>query len=173
MNAVATEVLLRRPTSTSSEPAWGLGFVPVPADAPGAGPDAVPLRGGALFAPPVVPADRAGSVPAALVLILTALQQALWRALARRHGVPRPGTAMMIGMVASSVAFALLAAVAATHGAGTPRPLVATATTAVSIPRVSLGGHSRPLGSFERPGASRFCEVHHVEVPLYTAVSSQ
>lgn len=87
----------------------------------------------------VIPPDFFASVPAALVLILTALQQALWRALARRHGVPRPGTAMTIGMVSSSVAFALLAAVAATHGAGTPCPLIGALWIVATLTLLTVG----------------------------------
>jgi len=87
----------------------------------------------------VIPPDFFASVPAALVLILTALQQALWRALARRRRVPRAETAMTIGMVAGGLAFALLAAVAATHGEGTPRPLIGAQWIVAALTLLTVG----------------------------------
>lgn len=87
----------------------------------------------------VIPPDFFASVPAALVLILTALQQALWRSLARRCRVPRPGTAMAVGMLASSAAFALLAAVAATQGEATPRPLLSALWVVAALTFLTVG----------------------------------
>jgi len=71
----------------------------------------------------VIPPDFFASIPAALVLILTALQQVVWRTLLRRRRVPTPTTTLLWGMLASSVAFGLLAAVAAAYRGESSAPL--------------------------------------------------
>ena len=63
----------------------------------------------------VVPPDFFASIPSALVLILTVLQQGLLRSLRRRNRALACSSTLLIGMVASGGAFGLLAAVAAAH----------------------------------------------------------
>jgi POT family proton-dependent oligopeptide transporter len=87
----------------------------------------------------VIPPDFFASVPAALVLILTALQQVLWRALTMRRRAPAPVTTLLTGMVASSIAFALLAAVAAAHRTMPSAPLLGALWIVAALTLLTVG----------------------------------
>ncbi len=74
-----------------------------------------------------IPPDFFASVPAAMVLLLTLLQQGVWQTLGRRRRVPSPMVTLTLGMLAAALAFGLLAAVAAVHAGSHGPPLLINA----------------------------------------------
>lgn len=70
-----------------------------------------------------IPPDFFASVPAAMVLLLTLLQQGVWQTLGRQQRMPSPKVTLTLGMLAAASAFGLLAAVAAVQAGsqGPPR----------------------------------------------------
>lgn len=88
----------------------------------------------------VIPPDFFASVPAAMVLILTALQQGVWQTLRRRRRAPQPAVMLSIGMFASAVAFGLLAAVSAARaGSAAPQPLINALWIIVALTLLTVG----------------------------------
>ncbi len=85
-----------------------------------------------------IPPDFFASVPSAMVMILTVVQQLLLKGLKKHKWAITPTTPLFIGMIATGLAFSLLAVVAAAHS-GPQQQLIAALWVVGALTLLTIG----------------------------------